>query len=154
VALVFVALVALALLVASGSMRSRLRVYISKNFFSYRYDYREEWLRFTQLLSGSAEPQHTAETVVRALANLVESPSGMLWMQRAPAATSCRRALEPAGAVGSEPRRALRASAGARLDHRPRRMARAPGPTPAWSCRGWWTSRAAGCWCRCWCARR
>ncbi|MGQ3051459.1 MAG: XrtA/PEP-CTERM system histidine kinase PrsK [Roseateles sp.] len=82
-ALVFVAMVALALLVASGSMRSRLRVYISKNFFSYRYDYREEWLRFTQLLSGSAEPQHTAETVVRALANLVESPSGMLWMQRA-----------------------------------------------------------------------
>ena len=84
VALVFVALVALALLVASGSMRSRLRVYISKNFFSYRYDYREEWLRFTALLSSSAEPQHTAETVVRALANLVESPSGMLWLQRGP----------------------------------------------------------------------
>lgn len=83
VALVFVALVALALLVASGSMRARLRVYISKNFFSYRYDYREEWLRFTQLLSSSGEPQHTAETVVRALANLVESPSGMLWLQRA-----------------------------------------------------------------------
>ncbi|WP_457326394.1 XrtA/PEP-CTERM system histidine kinase PrsK, partial [Roseateles sp. P5_E11] len=74
---------ALTLLMASGSMRSRLRVYISKNFFSYRYDYREEWLRFTQLLSGSAEPQHTAETVVRALANLVESPSGMLWLPRA-----------------------------------------------------------------------
>ncbi len=82
VALVFVALVALTLLIGSGSMRARLRVYISKNFFSYRYDYREEWLRFTQLLSGSAEPQHTAETVVRALANLVESPSGMLWLQR------------------------------------------------------------------------
>lgn len=83
VALVFFALVGLALLVGSGSMRARLRVYISKNFFSYRYDYREEWLRFTQLLSSSGEPQHTAETVVRALANLVESPSGMLWMRRA-----------------------------------------------------------------------
>jgi putative PEP-CTERM system histidine kinase len=82
VALVFVALVGLALLVASGAMRARLRVYISKNFFSYRYDYREEWLRFTQLLAHSVEPQHTAETVVRALANLVESPSGMLWLQR------------------------------------------------------------------------
>ncbi|MFG6464824.1 XrtA/PEP-CTERM system histidine kinase PrsK [Roseateles sp. DXS20W] len=82
VVLVFIALVALALLVASGSMRARLRVYISKNFFSYRYDYRQEWLRFTQLLSSSAEPQDTAETVVRALANLVESPSGMLWLQR------------------------------------------------------------------------
>ncbi|MDR7334198.1 XrtA/PEP-CTERM system histidine kinase PrsK [Roseateles asaccharophilus] len=82
VALVFVALVGLALLVASGAMRARLRVYISKNFFSYRYDYREEWLRFTQLLASSVEPQYTGETVVRALANLVESPSGMLWMQR------------------------------------------------------------------------
>lgn len=82
VALVFVALIALTLVIASGSMRSRLRVYISKNFFSYRYDYREEWLRFTRLLASSVEPQHTAETVVRALCNLVESPSGMLWMQR------------------------------------------------------------------------
>lgn len=83
VALVFVALLALVLLGASGSMRSRLRVYISKNFFSYRYDYREEWLRFTGLLASGADPQHTAETVVRALANFVESPSGMLWVQRA-----------------------------------------------------------------------
>ncbi|MFG6466400.1 XrtA/PEP-CTERM system histidine kinase PrsK [Roseateles sp. BYS87W] len=83
VALVFVALLALLLLLASGSMRARLRVYISKNFFSYRYDYREEWLRFTRMLSSGAEPQHTAETVIRALANLVESPSGMLWVQRA-----------------------------------------------------------------------
>lgn len=82
VVLIFVALVALMLIVASGSVRARLRVYISKNFFSYRYDYREEWLRFTALLASSVEPQHTAETVVRALANLVESPSGMLWLQR------------------------------------------------------------------------
>lgn len=104
-ALVFVALIALALLVASGSMRSRLRVYISKNFFSYRYDYREEWLRFTQLLSTSAEPQHTAETVVRALANLVESPSGMLWLKRAANADFVQAARWnlPAQA-GSEPR--------------------------------------------------
>ena len=82
VALVFVALLALALLLASGSMRSRLRVYISKNFYSYRYDYREEWLRFTALLSSNTDPRQMAETVVRALANLVESPSGLLWLQR------------------------------------------------------------------------
>lgn len=105
VALVFMALVALALLLASGSMRSRLRVYISKNFFSYRYDYREEWLRFTQLLSSSAESQNTSETVVKALANLVESPSGMLWMQRSAGADFVQAARWnlPAQA-GSEPR--------------------------------------------------
>jgi putative PEP-CTERM system histidine kinase len=105
VVLVFVALVLLALMLASGSMRSRLRVYISKNFYSYRYDYREEWLRFTQLLSSSTEPQHTAETVVRALANLVESPSGMLWLQRSTGADFVQAACWnlPAQPV-SEPR--------------------------------------------------
>lgn len=80
--LVFAALVGLALLVLSGSMRSRLKVYIAKNFFNYRYDYREEWLRFTATLSSGASPQQMGETVVRALANLVESPSGTLWLQQ------------------------------------------------------------------------
>jgi len=105
VALVFMALVALALLLASGSMRSRLRVYISKNFFSYRYDYREEWLRFTLLLSSSAESHNTSETVVRALANLVESPSGMLWMQRSAGSDFVQAARWNLPAQsGSEPR--------------------------------------------------
>lgn len=83
-ALVFVALIGLALLVFSGSMRSRLKVYISKNFFNYRYDYREEWLRFTATLSSGGASQEMGVTVVRALANLVESPSAALWLKRGP----------------------------------------------------------------------
>jgi putative PEP-CTERM system histidine kinase len=83
-ALVFLALIALAVLILSGSMRSRLKVYIGKNFFNYRYDYREEWLRFTAILSSGASPQEMGDTVVRALANLVESPSGALWLRRGP----------------------------------------------------------------------
>ena len=80
-ALVFAALTALAVLVFSGSIRARLKIYISKNFFNYRYDYREEWLRFTAILSSSNSPQAMGNTVVRALANLVESPSGALWLR-------------------------------------------------------------------------
>lgn len=83
-ALVFIALTALAVLVLSGSMRARLKIYISKNFFNYRYDYREEWLRFTAILSTGDSPQAMGDTVVRALANLVESPSGALWLRRGP----------------------------------------------------------------------
>jgi putative PEP-CTERM system histidine kinase len=82
-ALVFVALIGLALLLLSGSIRSQLKVYIGKNFFNYRYDYREEWLSFTATLSSGASPQLMGETVVRSLANLVESPSGALWLQQA-----------------------------------------------------------------------
>lgn len=82
IALIFAALLLLAVVLGSGAVRSRLRVYISKNFFSYRYDYREEWLRFTALLASNTDPQDMPMTVVRALANLVESPSGMLWLER------------------------------------------------------------------------
>ncbi len=77
----FSALLLLAVLVFSDTFRSKLRVYISKNFFSYRYDYREEWLRFTQSLSApSLENQSLPEIVIHSLAQLVESPAGALWL--------------------------------------------------------------------------
>jgi len=71
----------LALLVLSGSARARLRVFVGKHFFSYRYDYREEWLRFTAMLSSRGSPQEIGGLVVRGLANMVESPSGSLWLR-------------------------------------------------------------------------
>lgn len=73
----------LLLMALSGSLRAKLRVYISKNFFSYRYDYRQEWLRFTAMLSASESPAQLGESVIRGLANLVEGPSGALWLRRA-----------------------------------------------------------------------
>lgn len=74
-----VALLVLALLLFSGSVRARLRVFISKNFFSYRYDYREEWLRFTKVLASDADSQHIVQHSIHALADLVESPGGVQW---------------------------------------------------------------------------
>ncbi|MFO1320396.1 MAG: XrtA/PEP-CTERM system histidine kinase PrsK [Burkholderiales bacterium] len=79
VTLFFVAMLLLALVLLSGSVRARLRVFINKNFFSYRYDYREEWLRFTRLLSGATESSGIEERSIRALADLVESPAGVQW---------------------------------------------------------------------------
>ena len=51
--LVVIALVVLRVLAVSGAVRARLRVFLGKHFFRYRYDYREEWLRFTQTLVGA-----------------------------------------------------------------------------------------------------
>ncbi len=64
----------------SGTIRSWLKVFISKHFFSYNYDYREEWLRFTRTLSKGRGD--LGERVIEALANLVESPGGGLWLCR------------------------------------------------------------------------
>lgn len=81
IVLLFAGLLLLALLVTSGSYRSRLRVFISKHFFSYQYDYREEWLRFTHSLSsGTPQGGGLPELVIKSLADLVESPAGSLWL--------------------------------------------------------------------------
>lgn len=79
-AVVFAALLFLAVVATSATFRAKVRVLVAKNFFTYRYDYREEWLRFTSTLaSGSA--QQPWEACVRALGDLVESGGGALWLQ-------------------------------------------------------------------------
>jgi putative PEP-CTERM system histidine kinase len=79
-ALVFVALLGLAVLAFSGAMRAKLRVLVGKHFFRYRYDYREEWLKFTRTLAAQNSPQAMGEQVIRGLADMVESPAGSLWL--------------------------------------------------------------------------
>lgn len=75
------ALVLFVALALSGTTRSRLRVLVSKHFFSYRYDYREEWLRFTAMLSPGSAPDGVGTLVIRGMADMVESPAGALWMR-------------------------------------------------------------------------
>ncbi|MCA0239442.1 MAG: PEP-CTERM system histidine kinase PrsK [Proteobacteria bacterium] len=77
--LLFAGGLTLVLLVLSASLRARVRVFIGKHFFSYRYDYREEWLAFTAMLSSDSSPQEVGVLVIRALANIVECPAGSLW---------------------------------------------------------------------------
>jgi len=74
----------LATLAVSGSLRSWLRVFVGKNFFRYRFDYREEWLRFTALLSSTHDPAETGTAVITGLARMVECPAGSLWTRAAP----------------------------------------------------------------------
>lgn len=80
VALLAAALLGLAVLILSGSMRAKVRVFVGKHFFRYRYDYREEWLRFTRTLSQQNSAESLEQQVIRALADLVESPAGGLWL--------------------------------------------------------------------------
>jgi putative PEP-CTERM system histidine kinase len=79
ITLVCFALLVVVLIAFSGQARSRLRVFLHKNFFSFRHDYREEWLRLTATLSASdAELPLRA---VRAIAQIMDSPAGVLFMR-------------------------------------------------------------------------
>lgn len=73
----------LALLLFSGKMQARMRIFLSKNFFNYAYDYRQEWLRIITTLSDTRSGQPLEERIVIALGQAVESPSGVLWAREA-----------------------------------------------------------------------
>ena len=75
----FLAILMLILVLFSGQFRSRLRVLVSKHFFNYKYDYREEWLRFTRRLADAPTGEDVTEAVLRAVADIVDSPAGALW---------------------------------------------------------------------------
>ncbi len=71
---------ALALIVLpSRRLRGWLRVTATKHLFQHRYDYREEWLRFTRTM-GRAGPGALPlpERVVQAVADVTDSPGGLL----------------------------------------------------------------------------
>ena len=84
ISLLIAGLAFLLALAMSGALRSWLRVFVGKHFFSYRYDYREEWLRFTATLSATSTPQEVGMGVVRGLARMVECPAGSLWTRSSP----------------------------------------------------------------------
>tara|TARA_R110002110_G_scaffold91264_2_gene237404 strand:+ start:7775 stop:9865 length:2091 start_codon:yes stop_codon:yes gene_type:complete len=64
-------------LLFSGKIRAQTRVWLSKHFFSYKYDYREEWLQFTGKLGDAGD--NVPDSVVQSVAALASSPSGLLW---------------------------------------------------------------------------
>ena len=75
--------VVLMVLVTSTGLRRRLRVFLAKHFYRNRYDYRVEWLRFIEMLSTPGEGYDAYETAVRAIAQVFESPGGVLYLRRA-----------------------------------------------------------------------
>jgi putative PEP-CTERM system histidine kinase len=78
---VFLALAVLISLLASVHLRSRLRVFLSKHFFNYKYDYRDEWLRFIQTLSEGELDDQIRTRVIKAIADILDSGGGVLWLK-------------------------------------------------------------------------
>ena len=71
--------VAAMVLIPSARARAWFKVKVAKHLFEHRYDYRTEWLRFTETL-GRAGPDAAplSERIVKAFADVVEAPGGLL----------------------------------------------------------------------------
>ncbi|HZU91460.1 MAG TPA: XrtA/PEP-CTERM system histidine kinase PrsK [Stellaceae bacterium] len=79
--LVIAGITALAVLLVSGSARSRLTRILAENFYSYRYDYRREWLKCTEILTAAPGHGGLQTRVIRAVAEIADSPAGVLWVR-------------------------------------------------------------------------
>ena len=76
------AVLILMVLFFSGWVRASLRVFINKHFFHYKYDYRDEWLRFIRTLSSGQTDDRLRERAIHSIAEIIDSPGGVLWMRR------------------------------------------------------------------------
>src|SRR3546814_10971821 len=75
ISFVFVMLVGALVLLPSGNFRAWFKVKIAKHFFQHRYDYLNEWIRFTNTTGrpgAGAAPFY--ERAVKAHAELLATP--------------------------------------------------------------------------------
>jgi putative PEP-CTERM system histidine kinase len=80
VSLLCCGVVTIAVVLTSGSMRSRMRAVLVDHFFSHRYDYRREWMRCIDTLSMPDTFANLHERAIRAVAEVVDSPGGVLFL--------------------------------------------------------------------------
>jgi putative PEP-CTERM system histidine kinase len=69
------------LLLAFGHKQVRwVRVQVSKHFYRFRYDYREEWLRLTNTLVSESDGLSLPKRAIKGLADIVGSEAGALFI--------------------------------------------------------------------------
>lgn len=78
----FAAVLLLLLVVSSGSFRATIKRFIATHFFSYKYDYRDEWLRFIATISETRSGGSLPLRVIQGIADIVESPEGAIWLNQ------------------------------------------------------------------------
>ncbi|MBT1064868.1 PEP-CTERM system histidine kinase PrsK [Bowmanella sp. Y26] len=77
--LLFLSLILLLVLFLSNTFRARIKVFITKHFFANQYDYREEWLKLSQSLSGSENNlRQVFDNGLNSLMAAINYSSGML----------------------------------------------------------------------------
>ncbi|WP_428493283.1 XrtA/PEP-CTERM system histidine kinase PrsK [Rhodopila sp.] len=79
--LIFGAILAVAVMLTSGTARSRIRSIVVENFFTHRYDYRREWMRCIDALTAPDAFIALHKRAIRAAAEVVDSPAGALFVR-------------------------------------------------------------------------
>jgi putative PEP-CTERM system histidine kinase len=79
--LTFTGIVGLVIISTVPRLRSSALVFINKNFFSHKYDYRAEWLNLIDMLSQPYGDNDTQQQAIKAMCAVFNSPGGILWLR-------------------------------------------------------------------------
>ncbi len=81
--LIFAGLIGIGLFLSSRSARSLVHRMVVHHFFADRYDYRRQWLECIATLSGTGSNERAAlhTRAIRAVADVVDSPNGVLFLR-------------------------------------------------------------------------
>jgi putative PEP-CTERM system histidine kinase len=77
---VFIASVALAVVLLSEQLRQTLKQRISRHFYRARYDYRQTWTTFTECTTPVVDVQELCAIVVKMVAETFGVPSVTIWL--------------------------------------------------------------------------
>ncbi len=77
-AFVFGSTAAIVTLASSSWLRAWTKVKLAKHLFRHRYDYRAEWIRFTETLGAPTDTAPLDERSIKAIADLIDAPGGTL----------------------------------------------------------------------------
>ncbi|MEH6625349.1 MAG: XrtA/PEP-CTERM system histidine kinase PrsK [Motiliproteus sp.] len=79
VVFIVITISSLALFLASGKLRALISVWISKHFFPYKYDYREEWIRANRRFAVSPTEGDYYDQMLSAFTAPIDAKGGVLW---------------------------------------------------------------------------
>ncbi len=84
VSFLFAAFIGFVAIIYSGKIRSTILVWLNKYFFMYKFDYREEWLRFIGTITASEDHYNIQERAIKSVADIMDCRGGALWYRETP----------------------------------------------------------------------
>ena len=77
---VFMAAVALAVVLLSEQLRQKLKLFMNRHFYRARYDYRQKWTTFTERTTSVVDVQGLCAVVVKMISETFGVPAVTIWL--------------------------------------------------------------------------
>ena len=77
---VFMAVVALAVVLLSEQLRQKLKLFMNRHFYRARYDYRQKWTTFTERTTSVVDVQGLCAVVVKMISETFGVPAVTIWL--------------------------------------------------------------------------